>query len=132
MFFEQSGTFKNEFKKLGHEAIDYDIQNSFGETDVIIDLFNEINSAFEEKTSIFNSIKNTEVILAFFPCTRFEDQIQMHFRGTAYQMKKWNEERKLENDLILHNDLSRLYKIITELAIVCIRRNEQLVKYIIQ
>lgn len=25
--FEQSGTFKNEFKKLGYEAIDYDIQN---------------------------------------------------------------------------------------------------------
>lgn len=26
-FFEQSGTFKNEFKKLGHEAYDYDILN---------------------------------------------------------------------------------------------------------
>lgn len=24
-FFEQSGTFKNEFKKLGHEAYDYDM-----------------------------------------------------------------------------------------------------------
>lgn len=31
--FEQSGTFKNEFKKLGYEAIDYDIQNEFNETD---------------------------------------------------------------------------------------------------
>ena len=27
--FEQSGTFKNEFKKLGYEAYDYDIQNNF-------------------------------------------------------------------------------------------------------
>ena len=26
-FFEQSGTFKNEFKKLGYEAFDYDIQD---------------------------------------------------------------------------------------------------------
>ena len=26
-FFEQSGTFKNEFKKLGIPAEDYDIQN---------------------------------------------------------------------------------------------------------
>ena len=41
-FFEQSGTFKNEFKKLGYEAYDYDIQNEFGETDYIIDLFEEI------------------------------------------------------------------------------------------
>ena len=27
--FEQSGTFKNEFRKLGYEAFDYDIQNEF-------------------------------------------------------------------------------------------------------
>lgn len=40
--FEQSGTFKNEFKKLGIEAEDYDILNDFGETDHIIDLFAEI------------------------------------------------------------------------------------------
>lgn len=40
--FEQSGTFKNEFKKLGYEAYDYDIQNEFGETDNVIDLFAEI------------------------------------------------------------------------------------------
>ena len=37
--FEQSGTFKNEFKKLSYEAYDYDIQNEFGETDYVIDLF---------------------------------------------------------------------------------------------
>lgn len=41
-FFEQSGIFKNEFKKLGHEAYDYDILNDFGETDHVIDLFAEI------------------------------------------------------------------------------------------
>lgn len=46
-FFEQSGTFKNEFKKLGHEAYDYDILNDFGETDYVIDLFHEIETAFE-------------------------------------------------------------------------------------
>ena len=27
LFFEQSGTFKREFRKLGIEAYDYDIQN---------------------------------------------------------------------------------------------------------
>ena len=40
--FEQSGTFKNEFKKLGIEAYDYDILNDYGETDYQIDLFAEI------------------------------------------------------------------------------------------
>lgn len=45
-FFEQSGTFKNEFKRLGIEAEDYDIQNNFGETDHVIDLFAEIEKAY--------------------------------------------------------------------------------------
>lgn len=45
--FEQSGTFKNEFKKLGYEALDYDIQNNFGETDYQIDIFSEIEKAYE-------------------------------------------------------------------------------------
>ena len=40
--FEQSGTFKNEFKKLGIEAFDYDIQNEYGQTDFVVDLFAEI------------------------------------------------------------------------------------------
>lgn len=38
-FFEQSGTFKNEFIKLGYQAEDYDIQNNFGQTDHKIDYF---------------------------------------------------------------------------------------------
>lgn len=45
-FFEQSGTFKNEFRKLGYEAYDYDIQNNHGETDCQIDLFAEIEKAY--------------------------------------------------------------------------------------
>lgn len=45
--FEQSGVFKNEFIKLGLPAYDYDIQNNFGETDYVIDLFGEIEKAYE-------------------------------------------------------------------------------------
>lgn len=56
-FFEQSGTFKNEFKKLGYEAEDYDIQNNFGETDNVVDLFAEIESAYDGKPSLFDNIR---------------------------------------------------------------------------
>ena len=86
--FEQSGTFKNEFKKLGYEAIDYDIQNEFGETDFVIDLFKEIEKAYNNKSSIFDDIKQTDMIIAFFPCVRFENQIELHFRGTCAAMNK--------------------------------------------
>lgn len=53
-FFEQSGTFKNEFIKLGYEAYDYDIQNNFGQTDYVIDLFAEIEKGYDNKPSIFD------------------------------------------------------------------------------
>lgn len=60
--FEQSGTFKNEFRKLGYEAYDYDILNDFGETDFQIDLFKEIEDAYErerERRSSTESGKRT-------------------------------------------------------------------------
>lgn len=52
--FEQSGTFKNEFKKLGYEAYDYDVLNDFGETDYVIDLYKEIEKAYDKKPSLFD------------------------------------------------------------------------------
>lgn len=48
--FEQSGTFKKEFIKLGITAYDYDIQNEYGETDYIIDLFGEIRGGMRTKS----------------------------------------------------------------------------------
>ena len=56
--FEQSGTFKNEFKKLGFKALDYDILNDFGETDHQIDLFSEIEKAYNNEPSIFDNINS--------------------------------------------------------------------------
>lgn len=56
-FFEQSGTFKNEFKKLGYEAVDVDIQDNFGQTDLQIDLFAEIENAYDGKPSLFDEIR---------------------------------------------------------------------------
>lgn len=44
--FEQSRTFKNEFKKLGYNAYDYDILNDFNETDYLIDLYSEIEKEY--------------------------------------------------------------------------------------
>lgn len=126
-FFEQSGTFKNEFKKLGYKAYDYDILNDFNETDCVIDLFEEIEKAYDNKFSIFDNISSSDMILAFFPCVRFEDQIQMCFRGTAYQCKNMTDEEKLEYDLKLHDELSNLYNLVTKLAIICIKRKIPLI-----
>ena len=71
LFFEQSGVFKNEFKKMGFCAFDYDIQNNFGETDHIIDLFKEIEKAYDGGSSVFDNINKDDLIMAFFPCIYF-------------------------------------------------------------
>ena len=70
-FFEQSGTFKNEFIKLGIPAEDYDIQNNFGETDHVVDLFKAIDDAYDGKPSLFDNIGGGDLIMAFYPCIYF-------------------------------------------------------------
>ena len=62
-FFEQSGTFKQEFIKLGIPAEDYDIQNNFGQTDHMDDLFKEIENAYDDKPSLFDNITKDDLIV---------------------------------------------------------------------
>ena len=124
--FEQSGTFKNEFKKLGYEAFDYDILNDYGETDFIVDLFDEIRGGYENEPSIFDNITPDDLILAFFPCTRFEAQISLAFRGCAYQQAKYTDRQKLDTDMKLHDELHRNYILICELCCICLDRGLRL------
>jgi len=121
--FEQSGTFKNEFKKLGYEAYDYDILNDYGETDYQIDLFKEIEGGYNGEPSIFDKIKQDDLIMAFFPCVRFEQQILLWFRGESLQQKNSTDIEKLEMDLKLHQELHKNYELITKLAIIARMRN---------
>lgn len=127
LLFEQSGTFKNEFKKLGYKAYDYDIQNEFGETDKVLDLFNEIEGGYNGKPSIFDNIAKDDLILAFFPCTRFEARVPLLFRGQAAQQKNWTDEQKLEYSITLQEELSELYILLCKLVIIVIRKGLNMV-----
>ena len=62
LMFEQSGTFKQEFIKLGYESYDYDIQNNFGQTDFQIDLFKEIENAYDGMESVFHNITKYDLM----------------------------------------------------------------------
>lgn len=86
-FFEQSGTFKNEFIKLGIPAEDYDIQNNFGETDHQEDLFEAIENAYNGKPSLFDQVGAQDLIIAFFPCIYFSclSQMAMYWGYTNYK-----------------------------------------------
>lgn len=126
--FEQSGTFKNEFKKLGIEAYDYDIRNDFGQTDFVVDLFSEIQKAYEGWESIFDQMVGGEdVIMAFFPCTRFEAKVPLGFRGEMTQQRSWGDLKKLQYSMKLHGELHELYEKLCELTVVAERKKLRMV-----
>lgn len=126
-FFEQSGTFKNEFKKLGYEAYDYDIQNNFGQTDYVIDLFAEIENAYDDKPSIFDSITSEDLVFSFFPCIYFcaMSQVDMYFSAKNY--RKMTQKKK--TDIILERNRNRenFYRLAVKMISVCIMRNIRIV-----
>lgn len=118
-FFEQSGTFKNEFKKLGFEAEDYDIQNEFGETDNVIDLFAEIEKCYNGEASIFDKISKDDLILAFFPCTYFETMQQTYYSlaSTNYRAKTACEKIQLTIERI--QERTRFHILLYKLVWAC-------------
>lgn len=125
--FEQSGCFKNEFKKLGIEAYDYDIENQFNETDYQIDLFAEIEKGYGGGQSIFDKIKKDDIILAFFPCIMFSDQQILNYKGNNYGMREWTLKQKLLHDIELHDRLNVFYKLITKLVLIGIDRQLKMI-----
>ena len=67
------------------------------------------------------------MIFAFFPCTRFENQILLSFRGERYQDKRKTVVEKLERNILLQNQLTQLYCYVTKLALVCIQKGLRLI-----
>lgn len=97
--FEQSGTFRDEFRKLGVPAKDYDICNEFGKTDWMGDLFAQIELAFLDKESIFDFFAAEDLIFAFFPCTYFCGHNEMYFCGTSYTFRLLTKPQVLDKIL---------------------------------
>ena len=106
-FFEQSGTFKREFIKLGIPAEDYDIQDNFGETDHTDDLFKAIEDAYDGKPSLFDNIGKDDLIMAFFPCIYFCAPSQMNFTWGCINYAAMTIKQK--TDAILERDKNRAY-----------------------
>lgn len=79
LLFEQSGTFKSEFKKLGIPAEDYDIFNDFGETDHVIDLYTEIDSEYKRERDDFRLILGTRHTVRLLPLRAFRESNSLVF-----------------------------------------------------
>ena len=126
-FFEQSGTFKNEFKKLGIPAEDYDIQNNFGETDNVIDLFGEITRAYDGGGSIFDNITNDDLVMAFFPCIYFSSLSQMQMSLTEVNKRNMPIEARYEAVIERSRNRQRFLELLIMLMGTCEIRGLRLI-----
>lgn len=126
-FFEQTGTFKNEFIRLGIPAVDCDILNNFNQTDYKLDLFEEIEKADMGKMSIFNQISVNDLIFAFFPCTRFSCRVQMNARCEMPQARNWKDAKKLEYSKDIVEGINKNYDALCKLCMVALYHQFKLI-----
>lgn len=125
--FEQSGTFKKAFEELGYKAIDYDI-NKTENVDVVVDLFKQISLSYMEMTqTIFDDIKENDLVIAFFPCTYFSDQNQLLSRGDNFGQKEWSMKKKLEYSIDNMEKRMLFYKYLCTLCLIAIKQGFRLI-----
>lgn len=128
--FEQSGTFKKEFVRLGIPAADYDIRNDFGQTDHIVDLFEEIESAYDKKASLFDKIKQSDIVMAFFPCVYFcegsklsQTYYSINYKGMSIREKTEKILQRQKNRTYFLNLLTKLFCVAYERGLRMIVEN---------
>lgn len=128
-FFEQSGTFKRAFHRLGIGAYDYDIQDDYGETDIRTDLFTQIEKAYAGKNSLFDGICRDDLILAFFPCIYFCEANMMFFMGTNinYKKKGMSKTEIIRSIIIRDQNRHYYYELLLKLFYVCESRKLRLI-----
>ena len=127
-FFEQSGTFKREFIKLGISAEDYDIQDNFEETDYVVDLFAEIEKSYNDKSSVFDTINHADdLVMAFFPCIFFCENNQLYFRGEHRNLARLSKKEKADTILRRSQDREYFYELILKMFTVCDIRDIRLI-----
>lgn len=125
--FEQSGTFKKAFIKLGFPAYDYDIEPTEN-VDFDGDLFGDIEQEYTKHFfSTFDDISPSDLVLAFFPCTYFSDQSQLLSRGDSFGQKEWSEKRKLEYSLEQMNTRADFFEHLCKLCLIAINKGFKLI-----
>lgn len=125
--FEQSGTFKNEFIKLGIPAEDYDIQNNFKQTDHVVDLFGEIEKAYGGGQSVFDSITKDDLILAFFPCIYFSCLSSLWFGLDHHDYKNWDIKRKFDYMLNRSQKRTAFFETLYKFVFICLDRGLRMI-----
>lgn len=126
--FEQSGIFKREFINLGIPAEDYDLQNNFGETNHVVDLFQAIEDAYENRPSLFDDmVPEEDLIMAFFPCIYFCAPSQINFTWECINYRNMTVKEKTEKIVNRDKKRSHFYRIAIKMFAVAEIRKLRLI-----
>jgi hypothetical protein len=119
---------------LGFPAEDYDIQNNFGETDNVIDLFNEIDTEYKQQTTnnkqqttVFDMITQDDLIVAFYPCIYFCAMSQMAFYLGYTNYRKLNDIQKIKKILERSDKRKEFFDRLLKFVSVCLSKNIRMI-----
>ena len=94
---------------------------------ILLIYLDKFGGGYNDEPSIFDEISKDDLIMAFFPCTRFEDQIMLYFRGDGYGQANWSDKDKLEKSMKLHGELHEMYLDVSKLVSICIDKELKLI-----
>jgi hypothetical protein len=94
---------------------------------ILLTSLQKLGGGYNGEPSIFDTFDRDDLIIAFFPCTRFEAKIPLAFRGEAYQHKNWDIAKKLKYSMKLHDELHELYELLSMMVCVCLEKNLRIV-----
>ena len=128
LLFEQSGTYKKAFLELGIPAYDYDIQNEYGQTDHVIDLFAEIEKEYEGGISVFQHFSKDDIIMAFFPCIYFTGFTNpLYFALENLNYKNMTTPQKFDAILEREKHRHEFYCLLYKLCAICYARGLRMI-----
>lgn len=122
--FEQSGVFKRVFKDKGFKCYDVDIANDFGHTDILLDLFFDIDLYRLGSESFFRHIGGSPLFLAFFPCTYFSQYNLLFYRGNQCFEDGWDSINHVESRL---KEMARYFVWLRSLIQICEENSYKLI-----
>lgn len=93
----------------------------------------KFGGGYAGEESIFDRMTSEDIIIAFFPCTRFETRICLAFRGenfigksgTAQEVR--TDEERLLYSMKLQNELTELYNLLCMLVILVNRKGLRMI-----
>lgn len=125
--FEQSGTFKNVFKSYGYDAFDIDILNDYGETDYVLDIFQEVDKFFEGNASIFDEITHKDLILSFFPCINFTEKFFLNASAKQFAHKKSSLKTKVLYSKNKMLEMAKFYDYFCKIVLIALKKNIKMI-----